>query len=151
MPDLNNDDLSLAHRLLHYFSQPHSKFLIKEEIVTLNGTNHPQWFIQTAMDLSSQHTLISEYCDDLILALLIGGLLAIFVGYLITRQGLKCLDNLTAATKTITANSSNQRIDPELWPEELRTVGLAYNEMLDRIEHSFSQIMQFSSDLAHEL
>lgn len=51
----------------------------------------------------------------------------------------------------ITANSLDERIDLKEWPKELKSFGNKFNTMLDRIETSFIQISQFSSDIAHEL
>lgn len=67
------------------------------------------------------------------------------------RRSLRRLHDLTETTKTITVTSLHQRIDPRSWPKELHALGLSFNQMLDRIEISFSRLMQFSGDLAHEL
>src|SRR5438132_6660192 len=58
---------------------------------------------------------------------------------------------LTNQVKNITVTSLHQRIDPENLPKELKSLGLAFNQMLDRMESSFTRLKQFSSDLAHEL
>ena len=54
-------------------------------------------------------------------------------------------------TRNITAKSLHQRIDAQSWPKELRELGFAFNEMLNRIEAAFENLTQFSADLAHEL
>src|SRR5205823_1333203 len=76
---------------------------------------------------------------------------AIFLGYIIARKGMQSLFELTEVTKKITANSLHQQIDPKFWPKELKALGKAFNQMLERIEISFSHLTQFSADLAHEL
>src|SRR6185295_9811132 len=43
------------------------------------------------------------------------------------------------------------RIDfPDL-PDEIAQLAASFNAMLDRLEHSFARISQFSEDIAHEL
>lgn len=125
-------------------------YLLIQSPATYGATNQT-WWIQIALDISYQQTLISKYRSMLIASLTIATLFAIFLGYWIARNGLRSLYELTEATKKITASSLYQRIDPESWPKELKALGMAFNQMLERIEESFSQLAQFSADLAHEL
>lgn len=53
--------------------------------------------------------------------------------------------------KQITAQSLDCRIQPNDWPKELRNLAHQFNEMLHRIQSSFIQLSEFSSDIAHEL
>lgn len=61
------------------------------------------------------------------------------------------LYDLTQTTKKITTHDLNQRISSDCWPKELKELGNAFNHMLDRIETSFSRLIVFSDELAHEL
>jgi two-component system heavy metal sensor histidine kinase CusS len=45
----------------------------------------------------------------------------------------------------------HERVPPNEWPRELQPVAIAFDEMLDRLEDSFTRLSQFSADLAHEL
>jgi two-component system heavy metal sensor histidine kinase CusS len=45
----------------------------------------------------------------------------------------------------------NERIDPGRWPSELRPLAASFDDMLGRLEDSFTRLSQFSADLAHEL
>ena len=53
--------------------------------------------------------------------------------------------------KRIGPKHLHERIPPEGWPRELRPLAVAFDEMLDRLEDSFTRLSQFSADLAHEL
>lgn len=53
--------------------------------------------------------------------------------------------------RMISADSLHNRINPNHWPSELKTLGNEFNIMLDRLERSFKQLSQFSSDISHEL
>jgi len=105
---------------------------------------------QVVLDISHQHSIISDR-KKLIAALLAGMLLAILFGFSIARKGTKILSDLTDTAEKITVASLHQRIDPKSWPKELRRLGTAFNQMLERIEESFLRLTQFSADLAHEL
>ncbi|PZR76701.1 MAG: two-component sensor histidine kinase, partial [Chthoniobacterales bacterium] len=45
----------------------------------------------------------------------------------------------------------NERIAPTRWPRELQPLARAFDDMLHRLEDSFTRLSQFSADLAHEL
>jgi len=44
-----------------------------------------------------------------------------------------------------------ERIGSTGWPRELQPLAIAFDEMLKRLDDSFSRLSQFSADLAHEL
>jgi two-component system heavy metal sensor histidine kinase CusS len=58
---------------------------------------------------------------------------------------------MTRSLKRIGPKQLHERIPPEGWPRELRPLAVAFDEMLDRLEDSFTRLSQFSADLAHEL
>lgn len=110
-----------------------------------------KWKVQIALDVSYQQKIIKRYRYSVFIVIFAGTFISIVLGYLISRKGMRKLYQLTQTTKTITANALQQRINPEFWPKELYELGMAYNQMLDRIEFSISKLIQFSDDLAHEL
>lgn len=135
-----------------WWHSPNGKdYLLIQEMAKKNKITGEYYIIQAAMDLSYQDALGSEYDKKIAIILALAGLFSILLGYFMTRRGLGRLYDLILATENITAHSLHQRIDPKLWPNELRTLGLAFNQMLNRIETSFNHLMQFSADLAHEL
>src|SRR5216117_975257 len=44
-----------------------------------------------------------------------------------------------------------ERVAPFGWPRELQPLAVAFDEMLKRLDDSFTRLSQFSADLAHEL
>ena len=110
-----------------------------------------QWIIQVALDVTYQRNEIMEYRKKLLIALGVGVALAFLLGYAIARRSMRRLHELTDATKKITASSLRQHINPQFWPRELHALGMAFNDMLMRIEKSVMRLTQFSDDLAHEL
>jgi two-component system heavy metal sensor histidine kinase CusS len=147
----NKMSKTLGKRSQWWHSVNGDKYLLMESAVKLGTNSKDVWLIQAALDVSDQHAAIDLYRTRAITVLVLGELFAIFIGYLIARRGLRRLYELTDTTKTITATSLHQRIATKSWPKELRKLGLAFNQMLDRIEISFSHLTQFSDDLAHEL
>jgi two-component system heavy metal sensor histidine kinase CusS len=147
----NKISKEIGKRSEWWYSANGDKYLLMESAVRLGKDPKDVWLIQASLDVSDQHAAIDLYRKRAITVLVGGELFAIFIGYLIARRGLRRLYELTDTTKKITATSLNQRIATKSWPKELRKLGLAFNQMLDRIEVAFSHLTQFSDDLAHEL
>jgi len=82
--------------------------------------------------------------------LVLGVLLSGAIGALVTRQGMRPLREITRTVERITANYLHERIKSARWPKELTALADAFDQMLGRLEQSFSQLSQFSADLAHE-
>lgn len=111
---------------------------------------HQIGIIQIALDISYQHAIINDR-NFFIIAIILSAICALFSGFFISNRAMRSLYVLTKTAKEISVSSLNQRIEPKSWPNELRALGIAFNQMLDRIESSFIRLKQFSSDLAHEL
>jgi two-component system heavy metal sensor histidine kinase CusS len=150
--DFFTKPLALAKRESQWWRANNGeKYLLMQTAVKIGSGSGSIRIIQAALDVSYQHAAISQYRKRAIMMLLMGELFAILVGYMIARRGLRRLYELIDTTKKITATSLHQRISTTSWPKELRKLGRAFNEMLDRIEIAFSHLIQFADDLAHEL
>src|SRR3989338_13291 len=86
-----------------------------------------------------------------IVVLLASSIASIFLGYLVARNGLARMREFENKIENIHSDLLHERINIQDWPKELRNVGEKFNMMLDRIQISFDQLSQFSSDIAHEL
>ena len=69
----------------------------------------------------------------------------------VARDGLQPLSAMTRSLKRIGPKRLHERIPPGAWPRELQPLATAFDEMLARLEDSFTRLSQFSADLAHEL
>lgn len=107
--------------------------------------------IQVAQDRSSDEKVEREF-GILLLIVLAGGIVAsTAIAVTITRRGLRPLREMTQSLERIGPTHLNQRIAPVGWPKELQPLANAFDEMLARLEDSFTRLSQFSADLAHEL
>ncbi len=127
-----------------------NKFILIQSRGQFSLTHHPV-IIQIALDITYQQNIIYRYSKLLILILLSIMLVAILMGFFIAHRAMRSLHRLTETAQKITITSLHERIDPKFWPHELHSLGMAFNEMLARIENAFSQLTRFSGDLAHEL
>jgi two-component system heavy metal sensor histidine kinase CusS len=73
------------------------------------------------------------------------------IAIIVTRRGLRPLGQMRRALERVQPAHLNERIGPERWPSELRPLAASFDDMLGRLEDSFTRLSQFSADLAHEL
>lgn len=125
-------------------------YVLMQENATLGKTDQTV-LVQLALDITYQQNIISKYTYLLIFTLIAMTLAAIFIGFIVANRAMRSLHRLTESTKEMTVSSLHKRIDPQSWPKELYHLGMAFNDMLERIETSFLRLTQFSGDLAHEL
>lgn len=111
---------------------------------------HDFRYIQLAINISYSYKFYRTYLWYLGIILLVGVGCSAILGFMLTRKGMRSLQNITDAAEHITINQLHKRIDPKDWPKELSNLACAFNQMLDRIEYSFNRLSQFSADLAHE-
>jgi len=110
-----------------------------------------QFTIQVAQDRSSDEQVERKF-GILVLVVLSGSILAsILIAIPVTRRGLRPLEEMKRSLERIGPTHLNERVAPANWPRELQPLAIAFDEMLKRLDDSFTRLSQFSADLAHEL
>jgi heavy metal sensor kinase len=77
--------------------------------------------------------------------------LASGAGYLMSRRALAPVDRITHTARSITADSLSQRLAVPDTGDEIERLSETLNEMIARIESSFTRISRFTADASHEL
>lgn len=95
--------------------------------------------------------VLAAHRQHLLLTVVAAVLAAAFLGYAMTRRGLRSVRKIAQTAGTITANQLSERLRVEDAPAELEVMVRAFNHMLDRLEDGFRRLTQFSSDIAHDL
>ena len=113
--------------------------------------NGRAYVIQVAQDRSVDEQFEREF--GLLVAVVLGcGIFAsAIIAITVTRRGLRPLNDMTGSLRRVGPNRLHERVPPAEWPRELQPVAIAFDDMLDRLEDSFTRLSQFSADLAHEL
>jgi len=90
---------------------------------------------------------------SLALAILLAFFVAYYGGNLIISKLITPLEQIISKADKITAENLTERIEitQKNPPEEIIKLVSTLNRLLDRLEKSFKQISQFTSDVAHEL
>jgi two-component system heavy metal sensor histidine kinase CusS len=108
--------------------------------------------IQVAVDISAEKGLIQNNQQRMIAIIIFGIIGAALFSVVVARKVLLPLNELEKLAKRITIDKMGMRAkDPLRWPVELRAPAIAFNDMLERLKYSFTQISQYTSNLAHEL
>ncbi|MEI7808791.1 MAG: ATP-binding protein [Verrucomicrobiota bacterium] len=90
-----------------------------------------------------RHTFLAALAAAL--ALVAGG------AWLIARRALRPVTALTQTAERVTVRGLDQRIPALAGDAEFNRLVTVFNEMLDRLEKSFTQATRFSADASHEL
>ncbi len=123
-------------------------FSLLAQTETADGRNY---IVQIAQDRSSDERFRKQFRALLALVLGLGVIASALVAITVTRRGLRPLGQMRRALERVRPAHLNERIDPERWPSELRPLAASFDDMLGRLEDSFTRLSQFSADLAHEL
>jgi two-component system heavy metal sensor histidine kinase CusS len=121
-------------------------------LVAVNEKTRGQTYtIQVAQDRSSDEQLERRF-GVLLGVMLAGSILAsAIIAITVAKHGLRPLAEMTRSLERIGPTHLNERVAPAGWPRELQPLAIAFDEMLERLEDSFTRLSQFSADLAHEL
>jgi two-component system, OmpR family, heavy metal sensor histidine kinase CusS len=120
-------------------------------VTSIEKANGQPYTIQVAQDRSTDDQFTKEFGALLAVVLAFGILAATAIAITVTKRGLRPLAEMTHSLERVGPTHLSERVPPARWPRELRPLAVAFDEMLDRLEDSFTRLSQFSADLAHEL
>jgi two-component system heavy metal sensor histidine kinase CusS len=126
-------------------------FLLKTVWIEDGSKEKRRYKVQMAFDVTYQETVLANYRQMMAIALVLGILSSAFICSFIIRRGMRPLTEITETTQRISASRLHERVAALRWPKELTPLAIAFDDMLDRLEDSFSRLSRFSADLAHEL
>lgn len=109
------------------------------------------YLVQVGADFKGVHSVIRRLLSILIGSGVIALMAAIFGGRFLMQKAMKPVDEITKTARKIEAENLNQRLVVPPTGDELSQLASTLNEMIDRLEHSFRQIRQFTADASHEL
>ncbi len=107
--------------------------------------------IQVAQDRTVDEQFEKQFGVLVAVVLACGIFASAMIAITVTKRGLQPLGEMTRSLKRVGPNRLHERVPPAEWPRELQPVAVAFDDMLDRLEDSFTRLSQFSADLAHEL
>lgn len=125
-------------------------FLIRSGVVYDEG-HHAPYYLAIGRPLSDNAKILLEftwiYAGVIPGALLIGSLL----GWFMAGRALKPVQAIARTAGRISGSNLSLRLPTRNAGDELDYLTLTFNRMIERLENSFNQIRQFSTDVSHEL
>lgn len=73
-----------------------------------------------------------------------------FGGFWIAKRALRPIDAIANAVESVQATDLTRRIDPHAPDAEVRRLTSAINQLLDRLNTSFSTMREFTADVSHQ-
>lgn len=145
--------------------KPSREKLGRADEITINGGRlrifyHPiylegkfQGVVETSKFEGTVQTAMGLLRTSLILAVVLAFIIASYGGNLIVSKLINPLEQVIEKADKITAENLTERIELKdgKYPDEIIKLVNAINRLLERLEKSFRQISQFTSDVAHEL
>jgi two-component system heavy metal sensor histidine kinase CusS len=101
--------------------------------------------------MTQEAIVLSAYLERVWITVIGAGLVTLVLAYWVTSRGLMPLKAMADKAAEITPNRLSARLDVAHAPAELQSLAASFNAMLDRLEHGYERLLQFSADLAHEL
>lgn len=133
------------------YSQAGDRYRVVAAEAAVGPDGEQRRVIQVALVEVNEDALLADYRKRLWLVLGSAGLLCAAVGYQIARKGVQPVNDITVAARRIHSATLHERIDVNGLPAEVHHLAATFNEMLDRLQDSFTRLSRFSADIAHEL
>ena len=114
-------------------------------------SNQTGFVIQVALSNTDEEGPLAKYEHRLWVAVSVASLACAMVGYQIARRGMRPVQEISDAARRVQLATLHERIQTAGLPAELFTLAETFNQMLSRLEESFSRLSQFSANIAHEL
>lgn len=115
------------------------------------GQDGRQYFASIGRALAVHEAIVGKftwvYLAILPVVVLIRGLL----GWRLTKRALQPLNDVVSTSEAITGSNLSLRIPPRGAGDELDRLIDTFNRMIERLERSFQQMRQFTTDVSHEL
>jgi signal transduction histidine kinase len=103
------------------------------------------------VDLEMVVTVMKQVASAFLLSIPVALLLIAGGAVFIADRALRPVHDLTRLVERITARGLGERVESRVKDAEFEKLILVFNEMMDRLERSFTQANRFSADAAHEL
>jgi heavy metal sensor kinase len=107
--------------------------------------------VYVAYPISEINDVLANLFSIFIFLIPVAIVVSVAGGWFLASRSFKPVDDIARTARAITAHNLDQRIQPTGIDDELGRLIATFNEMFSRLQLSFAQIQQFSSDASHEL
>jgi signal transduction histidine kinase len=101
--------------------------------------------------VSRADTVLAEMVRSSLVVLILVGIIALVLGYLVADRALRPLDRVTETAQRLSESTLHERIGLRGPPDEVRRLADTFDAMLDRLHHVFDAQRRFIANASHEL
>ncbi len=109
------------------------------------------YIVQVGTSMESVGETLQRFLVLLIVAIPIALAVSLAGGWFLAGRALRPVDKITLAAQRIAAGDLSQRLSMPAAHDEIGRLAATFNNMIGRLDTSFRQIRQFTSDASHEL
>ena len=121
-------------------------------LAPISGQNEPRGFVLVAGSLQREEAALGRVRNLLVAGSVLGLLLAAGVGWVIARQGLRPVEEMTETVQAIALSRGfSRRFKVDNRRDEVGQLATTFNEMLASLEAAYSAQRRFVADASHEL
>jgi len=113
--------------------------------------NKKEYIITAAAKDEYGLTKLADLRNTIILAFLVSVVVIFLAGQFLAKKSLHPVSSMVSKVKKITATNLDLRLDEGNRKDEIAALAITFNEMLNRLEHSFDAQKSFVSNISHEL
>ena len=110
-----------------------------------------EYRVITAIDMEFHLHFLQGFSRSLWLIMMLTSGVTLLAAWIGVHQGHAPLRGLSDKLRNIQADRLHVRLDLRSLPMELQDMATAFNQMIGRLEDSFTRLSHFSADIAHEL
>ena len=125
-------------------------YLIRSGVVYDERHRHP-YYVALGRSLAGNAAILREYTWIYVGVIPLGILAGCVMGWLLAGRALAPVTAVASTAQRITGSNLSLRIATRGARDELDFLIETFNRMIERLERSFQQIRQFSTDVSHEL
>ena len=109
------------------------------------------YIVQVGTSMESVGETLHRFLVLLVIAIPIALAVSLAGGWFLAGRALRPVDKITLAAQRIAAGDLSQRLSMPPAHDEIGRLAATFNNMIGRLDTSFRQIRQFTSDASHEL
>ncbi len=109
------------------------------------------YIVQVGTSMESVGETLQRFLLLLVVAIPIALAVSLAGGWFLAGRALRPVDKITLAAQRIAAGDLSQRLSMPAAHDEIGRLAATFNNMIGRLDTSFRQIRQFTSDASHEL
>ena len=118
---------------------------------TIPDEHHNRYYVAIGRSVADNRKALSEFTWNYFTVLPLAIAVSALFGWFLAGRALQPVNNVARTAERITHSSLNMRIPLRGSHDELDRLIDAFNHMMQRLNFSFEQIRQFSTDVSHEL